>query len=357
MRSFLPVILCVCIAACASAGGPKVGGFIDVSYERDIDGNAGEFGLNEVELQVVQEAGSKTAFRADVDWVKDGNEFVADVEQAYVKHTPGGSWTFTFGKFNAPFGFENVDAPDLYQYSFGLVSDYGAPGNLTGLKVGRPIGDLFEASAFVVNGWDQNANNNRMKTFGGRLDFGNDAFAAGVAVISGKEGGGGPAEWMVKREDPGTDPEFDMEYEFKRTMIDIEFSYEPEAWVFGGEVNIGRVRIPAAVSAVEEGSADDIEQEWFGLLLMAHRSLTDVLGLTVRYDYFDDKDGYAFDLVEGKAQTRQAVTIAPTLSLDEGLDAVLEFRMDMSSGKVFQDSDGKPKDSSLNVAFGITCNW
>ncbi len=367
MRSLIALILCLCVAACASAGGPTISGFIDASYTRNIDENAGEFGLNEVELQVIHEVTSNTSFRADVDWTREGNEFVADVEQAWVAHTVG-CWTFKLGKFNAPVGFEDVDAPDLYQYSFGLVSDYGAPDNLTGLKIGRGIGELLDASVFIVNGWDQNANSNRMKTFGGRLDFGKDALSAGVVVISGKEKefGDGPAEWMAKREGPDPDFDFDDEPEFKRTMIDVELAYEPEGWVFGGEVNLGFVKTPVAGAAKDNGeSPGEVEQEWFGFLLMAHRSLTDVLGLTLRYDYFDDKDGYAFPMVNAgsdlvpdwKAQTRQAVTVAPTLSIDKGLDAVLEFRMDMSSEKVFQDADGKPKDSSLNVAFGITYSW
>ncbi len=367
MRSLIALILCASLAACASAGGPTIGGFIDASYTRNIDENTGEFGLNEVELQVIHEVTSNTSFRADVDWTRDGNEFVADVEQAWVAHTVG-CWTLTLGKFNAPVGFEDVDAPDLYQYSFGLVSEHGAPDNLTGLKIGRGIGKLLDVSAFVVNGWDQNANTNRMKTFGGRLDFGMDALSAGVVAISGKERGFGNGQYesIGKREGPDPDADFDSAPEFKRTMIDVELAYEPEGWVFGGEVNLGFVKTPLAVAAKDSGeSPGEIEQEWLGLLLMAHRSLTDELGLTVRYDHLDDKDGYVFGMVntgsdaepEWKAQTRQAVTVAPTLSIDKGLDAVLELRMDMSSEKVFQDSDGKPKDSSLNLAFGITYNW
>ena len=68
-------------------------------------------------------------------------------EQGYVTRSRAGSQDLegnypilTFGKFNAPIGFELLDAPDMYQYSHSLVFSRGLPTNLTGAMLAMDLG-------------------------------------------------------------------------------------------------------------------------------------------------------------------------------------------------------------------------
>jgi len=302
----------------------QLSGFVDASYFEEIANRGGEFGLDQVELDIEHRASSKTLLRADLEWVKDGEDYLAQVEQAYMRYDCGDDWSFTFGRFNAPIGFELLDPNEMYQYSHGLVFDYGVPTNLTGLMIGKSIDEHFDVVAYGVNGWEQNAESNRVKTYGGRLGYSTEISSAGFSLISGKEGGG---------DDP----------EFKRTVLDLDLGCSPEDWVFGAELNHGHVRL------IDASSAD-----WLAALLMVHRDFNERVGFTIRYDYFDDQDAWVFGPAEGQAQKRQAITLAPTFVLDEGLGALIEFRVDRSDRDAFVDRDGQPSKSSISIAAEMT---
>ncbi|MEZ4649271.1 MAG: porin [Candidatus Eisenbacteria bacterium] len=332
------VSLLCSIAACsavavpaAHAEGTTLSGFVDASYFGEFSGDNGEFGLDQVEIDVEHEATEKAGLRADLEWVKDGEEYIAQVEQAYATYAPAPDWTLTFGKFNAPIGFELLDPTDVYQFSHSLVFDYGLPTNLTGLSVARTFGNGFDVIAHVSNGWDRQTAS-RNVTVGGRAGFAQDALTLGVSAISGKE-------------DLGEETYATL----KRTVVDVDASYALERVLFGGEFNLG--------SAEHNG----FDADWTGFLLMAHATVNELLGITARVDWFDDPDGYVFGYVFTDAsesgETRQSFTLSPTLYLGGGVGALLELRMDKSDRDVFLDSDGEPTDTSMSGAFEVTYGW
>ena len=249
--------------------------------------------------------------------------------------------TFTFGKFNAPIGFELLDPNDMYQFSHALVFDNGLPTNLTGLSLARALGAGFDLVAYACNGWDRNAMAGANPTFGGRLGYARDGFVGGVSAISGKEDL--PAAVAGNPDVPTT-----------RTVFDVDVSYELEQWLFGGEFNTGKAK--------EDIGVDPQDQEWMGFLLMTHYTHNDWLGFTARYDYFDDKDGWAFGAVDNgqgvmEFQKRQAVTFCPTFTLDENFGALIEVRLDTSDRNAFVDKDGAATDTNTTVAFEMTYSW
>jgi len=318
MSKLLLTLALLGLSTLAVAGDTEITGFGDASYYYNANAEAGEFGLDQVEIDIVHQASRKTSVRADIEWVKDGDDFTCQIEQAFMTYTRDCGTTFMFGQFNAPIGFEAIDAPDMYQFSHSLVFEYGAPTNLTGLALSRNLGERFDAIVYGCNGWDQNTEDNKNLTFGGRLGYEAPCgAAAGISAISGKES------------------------DFTRTVFDVDLGYETGAWTFGGEFNMGTVTL-----------ADDTEQEWTGFLVMGHYDVNDWLGFTGRFDTFDDADGYAF----GAAEKRSSITFAPTFVLDDGFGALVEFRLDMSDEEVFTDSDGAT-DSEFAVAFEMTYSW
>lgn len=326
MKTVIIASLCLLATAARADDSTVISGFADAAYFYQASADSGEFGLDQVEIDITHRASEKTMVRADLEWIKDGDTFVAQVEQAFLAYTCNGGATFTLGRFNAPIGFELVDPNEMYQYSHSLVFTYGLPVNLTGAMVHKDLGAGLDARAYAVNGWDVNAETNKVLTWGGRLGYTRNAFGAGFSAISGKEADATGAE-------------------FNRTVYDLDVSFKPTGWVFGADLNSGKVEASGA------------ERTWFGFLVMAHRDFNGWSGLTVRYDFFDDQDGYAFGLVGSEAQTRTAIAIAPTFVLDDGFGALIELRLDMSDQDAFTDSDDEATDSALTLAAEMTYSW
>ncbi|MBU8932792.1 MAG: porin [candidate division Zixibacteria bacterium] len=306
--------------------GLSFNGFVDASNYNDHNAGEGSFGLDQVEVDLVQKLSDQASANADIEYVSDGmGGFGMDLEQGYLQWNVGSgqTWSFTFGKFNAPIGFELLDAPDMYQYSHALVFDNGIPGNLTGLMVATEFAAMVDWTFYLVNGWDVNTDNNKDKTFGTRVGFtpaGNLNF--GLSAITG--------------------PEQDQNNSSRRTVIDFDLTYNPAAfWTIGGEFNYGTET--KALVGNKSGN-------WSGFLLMNNWTFGDRFGLTTRFDLFNDADG----LRTGTEQSWKAICISPSMSIVDGLCGLIELRYDFSDEDTFTASDGTPKDNQFSSALEFT---
>jgi len=324
----------------ALAGDTEFSGFIDGSYFHNLTTDDGEFSLDQVEVDIIHKAGERFSLRADVEWIKDGDGHKAQIEQGFMTYLFPGDWDLTFGKFNAPIGFELLDAPDMYQFSHALVFDYGLPTNLTGLSIAKDFGPGFDIIGHISNGWDADIDRGDL-TFGGRLGYSYNGFSGGLSAITGEEEMDGEGDG-----DDGDAPADPLT--LKRTVFDVDLTYTVGKWLFGGEYNMGQADTEG------EGGAD---HEWQGFLVMTHVDYNDWGGFTFRYDYFDDKDGWAFDTVDGLPQKIQSFTFCPTFTITEGFGALVELRIDRSDRDGFLDDEGLPTDSNTAVAFEMTYSW
>lgn len=322
----MPTINSSAPAVMPSVGGSdlQLSGFVDASYLYDTPSGGSSFGFDQTEVDIQKAFGSIGSLRADVEWVNDGmGGFSLDVEQGYVVFSPEfmGPLNLTFGKFNAPIGFEGVDAPDLYQYSWSLVYNYGIPGNLTGAMVSADLGQGFNLATYLCNGWDQNVDVNTGKTLGWHLGYANEAWGGiGFSFLRGAESA--------------------AEGDFT-TVMDWDVTVMPlAAWTLGGELNFGRTDFAAEHS------------NWWGLLVMSHYDFNDWVGFTIRYDYFDDQDGIRLD--PGIEEKRQAITLAPTFVLGAGMGALIEFRTDFSDQEVFENKNGDYKKTASTLVYEMT---
>lgn len=307
--------------------GIEFSGFVDASDFNDHNSGEASFGLDQVEVDITKEFSGKASLRADIEYVSDGaGGFGMDLEQGYLTYNLGSatSWSFNFGKFNAPIGFELLDAPDMYQYSHALVFNLGLPTNLTGMMVTAEFPAVIDWTFYVVNGWDVNTDNNKEKTIGTRVGItpvSNLNF--GFSAISGAE--------------------LDDNNSSRRTVFDWDLTYNPfDFWTVGWEFNYG---IETKVLAPDNASGN-----WLGFLVMNNWSLGDRFGLTARVDYFDDQDG----LRTGDAQKLWAFCVSPSMSIVDGLGTLIEVRVDGSDEKTFTGADGQPKDSQISTAWEFT---
>ena len=332
MRRTAGILTVLLIAAPAlAASEPKISGFADASWTWDAATRAGVFGVDQVEVDIDRAAGQRIAVRADLEWIKDGEGWLAQVEQAFATYDAPCGWDLSFGKFNAPIGCESLDPVDMYQYSHGLLFTYTTPTNLTGLKAARGLGHGLDLVLHASNGWDR-ATSDKHVTGGGRLGLARGGFSGGLSAIAGDQivTGVGPDAPLL----------------LSRTVVDADVTFVRGVWRVCGEANAGTV-----------SPQDAADARWLGLMLMAHLAVGPRVGLTLRVDSLDDREGFLFAAVEGTHQVRNSWTVAPTFALDEGLAAVVELRIDHSDRNVFRDHDGVPSATATSVAVEMTGVW
>ena len=213
-------------------------------------------------------------------------------------------WSFKFGKFNAPVGFESVDAPSRYQHSYAAISTYSIPANLTGMSLCTQFSQTVDAIIYMCNGWDINSDNNSAKTIGMRWGFTPlTDLNFGLSAITGPE--------QTDRTDS------------RRSVFDMDLTYQiTPSFLLGGEVNYG-------MESKIQANGDDAK--WFGFLLMSNIGLSGNVNLTMRADYLKDYDG----LHTGYTQDLKAFTVAPRLQIVDGLEGLVEMKYEISNRDVF----------------------
>ncbi len=287
--------------------GIKLSGFVSASAIDDRNTDRSTFGVDETELDVEHSFSDKATVRADIEYVNDGTGSLnMDLEQGYLSYNLGSTqkWTFSFGKYNAPLGFESCDAPGRYQHSYAAISTYAVPCNLTGASMYTQFSPTVDAVVYLVNGWDVNSDNNSGKTWGTRWGFTPIAdLNFGVSAITGPE--------QLDRTDS------------RRSVFDLDLTYQvTSSLLIGGEANYG---MESKVLA----NGDDAK--WFGFLFMSNIGLSGNVNLTTRVDYFKDYDGFS----TGYSQDLKAFTVAPRLTIVDGLEGLVEMKYEFSNHEVF----------------------
>ena len=96
-----------------------------------------------------------------------------------------------------------------------------------------------------------------------------------------------------------------------------------------------------------------------GGLLTLYYDFTDIVGLTLRLDVFDDPDGARLpnDNPAVSGQTAYALTLAPPFALAKGVGFLVEFRYDKSDADVYRESGGNFTDNVFSVAVEFTYSF
>jgi len=318
--------LCAAPAIAGSLGDKldnlNISGFVDGSFSGQ-NAPVGTktstgFGLDQVELDVEYSKGN-IGFRFDLNGTPSaGGNVTQDglFEQGFVYYTFEGvldeGITFTFGKFNAPIGWELLDAPDMYQFSHALVFNNGLPTNLTGASLAGKVG-MFDAVVYYSNQVDTNGvTTTGIRAAGGRL---------GITPMEGANVG---ISYLTQG-NPG--------FIATRTL-DVDFTYNAiENLMIGGEFNQVKT-----VNVTSEG-----------YFITLHYDFLPMLGATYRFGAWDNDKNIA-----GKTTSN---TVALTTTLGDGFGALGEYRT-INNSTATATGDGFPANFNTKAyAFEMTYSF
>jgi putative OmpL-like beta-barrel porin-2 len=259
----------------------------------------------------------------------------------------GNGLSVSIARFDLPFGIERHDEPLNLTATTSEVFQFGRPQKGTGLVLAYQFIPQLDVTGWMVNRWENDTthdpfdDNNKAKTFGGRLGF--TPFARDSLLNFGIGGSVGAERANTESAD--------------RWIIDADVTWSPTSRllfagevVYGGEDRVTTRQVGRPISMAES----DSDRNWLGFYALAHYDVVDWLGLSFRYGWFDDMDGAR----TGTEQILQSFTFAPVVHLSrlipdlkptgvtyartrhfiDWLDMKLEYRLNHSNRDVFSSS-------------------
>jgi hypothetical protein len=253
-----------------------------------------------------------------------------EIDNLIVNWTPAraSALTLSFGRFDAPIGFERDDEPLNLVPTTSFTFENARPVKFTGLMARYALNPKISVLGLVANGWNEEADNNSGKTAGLKLQV---FPASGLAIAGGALYG----------------PEEDSTNSAQRTLLTGDATWQP----------MNRLILQAEA---HHGSQPGVS--WTGVVGQAFWRAGRATGLTVRGEVLDDPDG----ATTGTPQTLRSLTISPWYfyrEAQEGVFSNVEFttfrlpafslrpavRIDHSSQPVFEAKDGSLKRSNLTA--------
>ncbi|MCL5800965.1 MAG: porin [Gammaproteobacteria bacterium] len=243
-----------------------------------------------------------------------------DIQAGYLQYATG-PFTAIAGKFVTLAGAEVIKSPSDVNFSRSILFGYAIPFSHTGARLSYALNDKMSFMIGLNKGWDVLQDNNSSNTMelGASLGLA-DSFTLFLDAYSGKE----PGNTGIQ----GT-----------RNLIDM----------------VGTYTVSDALSLVlnydyaKQSDAIDAGQDatWSGLAAYANYKFNDKWRLSLRGEYFDDKDGYR----TGVAQKWKEATLTLAYLPNESLEFRGEVRADKSDKNAFLNTDGTT--DSTQRSFGI----
>src|SRR2546423_4247780 len=182
MRSAPWCALLCCVAARAAAQEravtfeePQPGGVTGFAVGRaDYDrvARSNTFAAGKIGVSLFKPAGEAYLF-GQLTTALAGGESATEIDNLLVSWTPqrANRWTVTFGRFDAPIGFERDDEPLNLVATNSFTFTYARPSKLTGITLHYTASSQLELSAMAANGWDVAVDNNPGETAPSRAQW------------------------------------------------------------------------------------------------------------------------------------------------------------------------------------------
>ena len=315
---------------------------------RNFDNETNQFGLNLIELiidKAPDAAASRLGYHVAVGFgqalntvnsvenhdTSGASSFDQYLKEAYASYLfkVGKGLQVDAGKFVTPAGAEVIEAKDNWNYSRSLLFAYAIPYYHYGLRAKYTFNDKFNLTGYVMNGWNAVVDNNSGKTIGVSAAWTpTKKFGFIENYIGGPEGTNNNADW--------------------RHLSDTVITFNPNAKLsLMANVDYGRGdKIPTTADPSINTTA-----WWGGIAGYLKYAVTPVVNAAVRYEYFDDHNGFATAVAPpfapvGSEQHFHEFTGTLERTIASHLITRLEYRRDMSNLAVFQKGQGFDKNQN-----------
>lgn len=238
---------------------------------------------------------------------------MAAIKQAYISYSPSDKLKFTAGKWGTHVGYEVLDPQANRNYSMSYMFSYG-PFSHTGIKADFGLGDHFGLMVGIANPNDYISAAFSKKFILGQFSASFDKFSAFLNYAGGKDFDNAANNQLGLTATATVSDKFSLGYDGT-----VKF-YKPE----GGS----------------SGS-------WWGSALYLNVDPTEKFGLTLRGEYFDDKNGVITYMDEyddiyplfgsGIFQTTLSFNIRP----NSNFMIIPEFRLDSAEDPIFMKHSGE----------------
>jgi Putative beta-barrel porin-2, OmpL-like. bbp2 len=319
-----------------TASGIDVHGYVDAAYsylsgrgvftsgtaDRVFDTEPNSFNLHQaaltIDYQPKEGFGGLVTLTAgrDARVIASAGEATSnfDVTQAFAQYAHG-PLTVIGGKFVTLAGAEVINSTQDTNYSRSILFGYAIPFTHTGVRLTYAASDQLSLIVGVNNGWDQLQDQNKQKT--GELGVSfipNKLFSLAVQGYSGVEQLAGGA--FIGAGAHGV-----------RDLIDAVATYNATSQLtfilnvdWGSQENFTSLVNGASIKA-----------KWDGAAAYANYQANDQWRLSVRAEYFDDKDGYRTGVIQKWKEGTLTLAYLPT----KFIELRGEVRYDKSDSRAF----------------------
>lgn len=286
-----------------------------------------------------------------------GNAFVAPlygtsaaIKQAYFTYKATPKLSFTVGQFGTHIGYEVIDAPVNYHYSLSNLFNNG-PFYHVGAKAAYAFSDKAGLMLGLVNNWDNLTDSKPQKSLVGQFFFKPlDTWSVYLNYI----GGYSDDTYLTARVNNPTAPANPVLLNYTRQMVDLTTSFQVTDKFYLG------VNAAYGFYSFSTGSREDEDfikgnfngktsPDWGGVAFYTNYAVSDVFGIGVRYEHFQDKNATRY------LQTvNNSLTVTTPISVAAGkLKIKPELRIDTATNGYYEDANGERTNSqsTLGVAF------
>lgn len=257
------------------------------------------------------------SYAEEPDGEGNGSAVLQTIKQAYVVYNPTDNIRISAGKWGTHLGYEVLDPQLNRNYSMGYMFSYG-PFSHTGLKADINLGNGFGVMAGIANPTDYLGASFAKKNFIAQFSKTGETVNAYLNYVSGKD--------------------------IDNTVNGNQVGLTATAKV-SDMFSLGYDGTVKFIDPNEGGSG-----KWWGSALYLNLDPSEKFGITLRGEYFDDKDkGFVFgtfDEVNPRGTSVTQATLSFNIKPVSGLAIIPEFRIDSAKDAIFTKNDGSSTKST-----------
>jgi Putative beta-barrel porin-2, OmpL-like. bbp2 len=314
-----------------------------------------QFGLNLIELGIAKapDATSRTGYTVSLGFGQAinavngsdpaGLNFAQYLKEGYFSYLApvGKGLQLDVGKFVTPAGAEVIESNANWNYTRGVLFYYAIPYFHYGLRAKYTFNDKASLTGYLVNGWNNVVDTNSGKTAGFTLGLNpTKKLAISQTLLFGPE--------TAAASDPGgSNSTF-------RQLWDTVITYSPTgklSLMVNGDYGHGDrfCLVPGVSSCITPSSP----VSWYGAAGYLKYAFDPKYAVAVRYEYFDDPDGFATGVGPGIGQHWQEGTFTFERTIASHIISRLEYRHDETSLPYFQQGTSGLVKGQNTAALGL----